>query len=127
MKPNLSVDIGGIELKNPVMTASGTFGYGPEFADYLDLNSLGGIITKGLSLKPRAGNPTPRIVETCGGMLNAIGLQNVGIDEFISQKGPLLPDHLHQGHRQLLRDHRGGVRRTGGATGRQSPRWPGLR
>jgi dihydroorotate dehydrogenase (NAD+) catalytic subunit len=88
MTPNLSVDIGGIELKNPVLTASGTFGYGPEFAEYLDLNSLGGIITKGLSLKPRAGNPTPRIVETCGGMLNAIGLQNVGIDEFISSKVP---------------------------------------
>lgn len=87
-KPSLTVDIGGIELKNPVMTASGTFGYGQEFADYLDLNSLGGIITKGLSLKPRAGNPTPRIVETCGGMLNAIGLQNVGIDEFIAKKVP---------------------------------------
>jgi dihydroorotate dehydrogenase (NAD+) catalytic subunit len=88
MKPNLTVDIGGLDLKNPVMTASGTFGYGEEFADYLDLNSLGGIITKGLSLKPRAGNPTPRIVETCGGMLNAIGLQNVGIDEFIAKKAP---------------------------------------
>ena len=88
MKPNLTVDIGGITLKNPVMTASGTFGYGPEFTDYLDLNSLGGIITKGLSLRPRAGNPTPRIVETCGGMLNAIGLQNVGLDEFITQKVP---------------------------------------
>lgn len=88
MKPNLTVDIGGIELKNPVMTASGTFGYGQEFAEYLDLNGLGGIITKGLSLKPRAGNPTPRIVETCGGMLNAIGLQNVGIDEFIAKKIP---------------------------------------
>jgi dihydroorotate dehydrogenase (NAD+) catalytic subunit len=88
MKPNCTVNIGGIELKNPVMTASGTFGYGQEFAEYLDLNSLGGIITKGLSLKPRAGNPTPRIVETCGGMLNAIGLQNVGIDEFIAKKVP---------------------------------------
>jgi len=88
MKPNCTVNIGGIELKNPVMTASGTFGYGQEFAEYLDLNSLGGIITKGLSLKPRAGNPTPRIVETCGGMLNAIGLQNVGIEEFIAKKVP---------------------------------------
>ncbi len=88
MKPNLTVEIGSILLKNPVMTASGTFGYGQEFADYLDLNCLGGIITKGLSLKPRAGNPTPRIVETCGGMLNAIGLQNVGIDEFIEKKVP---------------------------------------
>jgi dihydroorotate dehydrogenase (NAD+) catalytic subunit len=86
MKPNCTVNIGGIELKNPVMTASGTFGYGQEFAEYLDLNSLGGIITKGLSLKPRAGNPTPRIVETCGGMLNAIGLQNVGIEDFIAKK-----------------------------------------
>ena len=88
MKPNLAVNIGGIKLKNPVLTASGTFGYGPEFADYLELSSLGGIITKGLSLKPRAGNPTPRIVETCGGMLNAIGLQNVGIEEFIEKKIP---------------------------------------
>jgi dihydroorotate dehydrogenase (NAD+) catalytic subunit len=88
MKPKLTVNVGGIELKNPVMTASGTFGYGQEFAEYLDLNSLGGIITKGLSLKPRAGNPTPRIVETCGGMLNAIGLQNVGIEEFIAKKVP---------------------------------------
>jgi len=72
------------------MTASGTFGYGAEFADYLDLESIGAMITKGLSLKPKAGNPTPRIVETPGGMLNAIGLQNVGIDAFIAQKLPYL-------------------------------------
>ncbi|MSM38374.1 MAG: dihydroorotate dehydrogenase [Geobacter sp.] len=88
--PNLSVDIAGIKLRNPVMTASGTFGYGSEFAPYLDLEKIGAIITKGLSIKPKAGNPTPRIVETPGGMLNAIGLQNVGIDTFIGEKVPYL-------------------------------------
>jgi len=77
-------------LRNPVMTASGTFGYGQEFAQYVDLEKIGAFVTKGLSLKPRAGNPTPRIVETPGGMLNAIGLQNVGIDAFIEKKVPFL-------------------------------------
>lgn len=90
MKPNLSVQVAGMNLRNPVMTASGTFGYGQEFSEYVNLNTLGGIVTKGLSLRPRAGNPTPRIVETPGGMLNAIGLQNVGIDAFIAQKLPFL-------------------------------------
>ena len=89
-KPDLSVEIAGIKLRNPVMTASGTFGYGSEFADYMDLESIGAIITKGLSLRPKAGNRTPRIVETPGGMLNAIGLQNVGIDAFIREKVPFL-------------------------------------
>lgn len=89
-KPNLSVDIAGIQLRNPVMTASGTFGYGAEFAPYMDLEKIGAIVTKGLSMKPKAGNPTPRIVETPGGMLNAIGLQNVGIDAFITEKVPFL-------------------------------------
>jgi dihydroorotate dehydrogenase (NAD+) catalytic subunit len=89
-KPNMSVEIAGIKLRNPVMTASGTFGYGREFADYMDLESIGAMITKGLSLKPKAGNNTPRIVETPGGMLNAIGLQNVGIDAFIATKLPFL-------------------------------------
>lgn len=89
-RPNLTVDIGGINLKNPVMPASGTFGYGEEYAPYLDLNNLGAIITKGLSLKPKAGNPTPRIAETVSGMLNAIGLQNVGVDAFIRHKLPFL-------------------------------------
>ncbi len=87
-KPDLSVDIAGIKLRNPVMTASGTFGYGKEFAEYLDLESIGAIITKGLSLRPKAGNRTPRIVETPGGMLNAIGLQNVGLEAFIAEKVP---------------------------------------
>lgn len=88
MKPNLSVNVAGMALRNPIMTASGTFGYGEEFSQYVNLNTLGGIVTKGLSLRPRAGNPTPRIVETPGGMLNAIGLQNVGIDAFIEKKLP---------------------------------------
>jgi len=90
MKPEMSVNLAGMPLRNPVMTASGTFGYGEEFSEYVDLHSIGAMITKGLSLKPRAGNPTPRIVETPGGMLNAIGLQNVGIDAFIAKKLPFL-------------------------------------
>ena len=89
-KPDMSVEVAGIKMRNPVMTASGTFGYGEEFASYVDLETLGAFVTKGLSLKPRAGNPTPRIVETPGGMLNAIGLQNVGIDAFIAKKVPFL-------------------------------------
>jgi len=89
-KPDMTVELAGIKMRNPVMTASGTFGYGAEFADYLDLESIGAMITKGLSLRPKAGNPTPRIVETPGGMLNAIGLQNVGVDAFIAQKLPFL-------------------------------------
>ena len=90
MKPDMSVEIAGLKLRNPVMTASGTFGYGEEFSQYVDLEKIGAFVTKGLSLKPRAGNPTPRIVETPGGMLNAIGLQNVGIEAFIQKKVPFL-------------------------------------
>ena len=88
--PNLSVDIGGIRLKNPVMTASGTFSYGAEFSSLIDLNRLGGIIVKGLSLKPSKGNPPTRIVETACGMLNAIGLENVGVEAFVRDKLPFL-------------------------------------
>lgn len=87
---NLSVNIAGIELKNPVMVASGTFGYGKEYAKYIDLNKLGAIVVKGLSLTPREGNPPPRIVETTAGMINSIGLQNIGIDAFIRDKLPFL-------------------------------------
>ncbi|MFV0601319.1 MAG: dihydroorotate dehydrogenase [Brachymonas sp.] len=90
MKPDLSVNVAGIAMRNPIMTASGTFGYGAEFASYMDLRSIGAMVTKGLSLRPRAGNPTPRVVETPAGMLNAIGLQNVGIDAFIAEKAPFL-------------------------------------
>lgn len=88
--PDLSVDIGGIVLKNPVMTASGTFGYAQEFALLVDLNRIGGIVVKGLSLEPSKGNPPPRIAETPCGMLNAIGLENVGIEAFIKDKLPRL-------------------------------------
>jgi dihydroorotate dehydrogenase (NAD+) catalytic subunit len=87
---NVAVTIGGLALKNPVMTASGTFGYAREFESLFDLNRLGAIIVKGLALKPVKGNPPPRIVETACGMLNAIGLENVGIDAFESEKMPFL-------------------------------------
>jgi dihydroorotate dehydrogenase (NAD+) catalytic subunit len=88
--PDLRVTIGNVELENPVMTASGTFGYAKEFEDFVDLNRLGGIIVKGLSLQPTKGNPPPRTIETPCGMLNAIGLENVGLDAFIEQKLPFL-------------------------------------
>jgi len=87
---DISVDVGGVILKNPVMTASGTFGYGIEFKDYVDLNKLGGIVVKGLSIEPSKGNPPPRIVETACGMLNAIGLENIGIRAFVKDKIPEL-------------------------------------
>ena len=89
-KPDLTVNIGGLQLQNPVMTASGTFGYAREFDHLVDLNRLGGIIVKGLSLEPTKGNPPPRIVETPCGMLNAIGLENVGIEAFVADKLPFL-------------------------------------
>jgi dihydroorotate dehydrogenase (NAD+) catalytic subunit len=89
-KPDLKVNLGAIELQNPVMTASGTFGYASEFEGLVDLNRLGAIIVKGLSLEPTKGNPPPRIVETPCGMLNAIGLENVGINVFVKEKLPYL-------------------------------------
>ena len=82
---NTSVSIAGITFKNPVMTASGTFGSGMEYSEFVDLNKLGAVVTKGVSLTPWSGNPTPRVAETYGGMLNAIGLQNPGIDTFIER------------------------------------------
>jgi len=84
--PDLCVNIGGLELQNPVMTASGTFGYAREFEKLVNLHRLGAVIVKGISLEPRVGNPPPRIVETASGMLNAIGLQNVGVKRFIAEK-----------------------------------------
>jgi dihydroorotate dehydrogenase (NAD+) catalytic subunit len=89
-KPNLRVNIGGIEIGNPVMTASGTFGYAREYESFVDLNRLGAIIVKGMSLEPSKGNPPQRIVETPCGMLNAIGLENVGLAAFIEKKAPFL-------------------------------------
>ncbi|MFQ5669152.1 MAG: dihydroorotate dehydrogenase [Acidobacteriota bacterium] len=86
----MGVRVGPLELKNPVVAASGTFGYGTEFAPFLDLERLGGLVVKGLSLEPRAGNEPPRVCETPSGMLNAIGLQNVGVDSFLTEKLPAL-------------------------------------
>ncbi|MBM9606689.1 dihydroorotate dehydrogenase [Desulfopila inferna] len=88
--PDLRVNVGSLKLQNPVMTASGTFGYAREFAGLMNLHRLGGVIVKGISLEPRHGNPPPRIVETACGMLNAIGLENVGVDRFIVEKMPYL-------------------------------------
>ncbi len=92
-RPNLSVDFAGIKLKNPVLTASGTFGYGEEYAEFVDLNKLGGVIVKGVSLRPIKGNPPPRIWETPSGMLNAIGLENPGVDAFLNEKLPYLRNY----------------------------------
>lgn len=90
LQPNLSVKIAGIKLKNPVMPASGTFGYGEEYNEYIDIDELGAIVIKGISLLPHPGNPPPRTVETACGMLNAIGLENVGVEGFIKEKLPYL-------------------------------------
>jgi len=87
---NTSVKIGALTLRNPIVTGSGTFGFGPEMAGIVDLNALGAVVVKSTSLEPRLGNPTPRIVETASGLLNAIGLQNSGIDNFLSEKLPFL-------------------------------------
>ena len=89
-KVDLTVDLGKLVLSNPVVAASGTFGYGLEYTEFLDLNDLGGFSTKGLSLKPKSGNPVPRVIETASGMLNSIGLENIGLDAFLSEKLPLL-------------------------------------
>lgn len=89
-QPDLAVRIGSLSLKNPVLTASGTFGYGREFKSLVRLNRLGGIIVKGISYEPRHGNPPPRIIETACGMLNAIGLENVGVENFLQDKLPYL-------------------------------------
>ena len=88
--PDLSVKIAGVELKNPVMTCSGTFGSGEEYSEFVDLNRLGAVVTKGIANEPWNGNPTPRVCEVTGGMLNAIGLQGPGIDVFIKRDIPFL-------------------------------------
>jgi len=89
-QPDMKVSIGSLKLRNPVMTASGTFGYGEEFDSLVNLHNLGAIIVKGISLLPRQGNPPPRIAETACGMLNAIGLENVGLERFFTEKLPFL-------------------------------------
>jgi dihydroorotate dehydrogenase (NAD+) catalytic subunit len=90
--PDLSTNLGGIQLRNPVLTASGTFGYGTELAPFMDLRRIGGLVAKSLTLEPRHGNPPPRIVETPAGMLNAISLENVGVQAFIEEKLPEIPE-----------------------------------
>lgn len=89
---NTAIKIGGITLKNPVMTASGTYGYGLEYSDFIDLSKLGGIVVKGTTLNPRQGNPYPRMAETPSGMLNAVGLQNKGVEYFCSEIYPSIKD-----------------------------------
>ncbi len=90
--PDLSVQLGPLRLRNPVLVASGTFGYGAEYSEFVDLSRLGAVVVKGISLLPRPGNPPPRIVETAAGMINAIGLENVGVDAFLAEKLPYLRD-----------------------------------
>lgn len=92
MAINLTTHIGNLTLQNPVLTASGTFGYGIEYADFIDLDRLGGFVVKGTTLEPRQGNPYPRMAETPAGMLNAVGLQNAGVDHFIKNTYPKLKD-----------------------------------
>lgn len=99
---NLKVNIGNLELRNPVMTASGTFGYGLEFADLIDLSQLGGIIVKGTTLHPREGNDYPRMAETPAGMLNCVGLQNKGVDYFCEHIYPQIR-YRHAHDRQCER------------------------
>jgi dihydroorotate dehydrogenase (NAD+) catalytic subunit len=88
------VNLGGIELRNPVLTASGTFGYGTEFSPFMDLGAIGGFVAKSLTLEPRAGNPPPRIAETPSGMLNAISIENIGVEAFLSESLPGLPEEV---------------------------------
>ncbi|MGA9463091.1 MAG: dihydroorotate dehydrogenase [Terracidiphilus sp.] len=90
MKPEMKVQFAGLDLVNPIIAASGTFGYGIEFEEIVSLERIGGFVTKGISLHPMAGHPAPRLLQTPGGMLNAIGLQNIGVEEFIAQKLPQL-------------------------------------
>ena len=93
-KVDLSLQIGSLKLRNPILLASGTVGYGNEIAEFIDLNKIGGIVTKSVSLKPRKGNPPQRIVETPAGMLNAIGLANVGVEQFLKEKIPFLSKYV---------------------------------
>ena len=106
---DLSVTLAGMTMKNPVVVASGTFGFGREYGEFYDLSELGGICAKGLTLHRREGNPGPRIAETPMGILNSVGLQNPGVDAFIAEELPEL--RKHEGHRQHLGQQPRGVRR----------------
>ena len=104
-----TVNIAGVELKNPVMTASGTFGSGAEYGEFVDLNMLGAVVTKGVANVPWPGNPTPRIAETYGGMINAIGLQNPGIDVFCKRDIPFPEEVRYKDYCQCVRKDGGGL------------------
>ncbi|HUX27814.1 MAG TPA: hypothetical protein VMV39_03465, partial [Terracidiphilus sp.] len=91
----MKVQLAGLELTNPVIAASGTFGYGIEFEEIVALDRIGGFVTKGISLEPMAGHPAPRLIHTAAGMLNAIGLQNVGVEEYIARKLPPMARYPH--------------------------------
>ena len=99
VQPAMAVDLGGVAMKNPVMVASGTFGYGPEYADLVDLNALGAIVVKGIHMEPTTGNPTPRTFETASGLLNAIGLPNPGVEGFVDPVHAVFADLRCSGHR----------------------------
>ena len=116
--PSLEVNVAGIQMKNPVMTASGTFGYGSEYVDFIDLNKLGAVVVKGITSVPWTGNSMPRIFETPSGMLNAIGLQNVGVDGFIDKKLPVPPQFRCSRNCQHLRGAGRRVSRGYGEIGR---------
>ena len=107
----MRVRLCGLELRNPVIAASGTFGYGIEFEEILSLDKIGGFVTKGLSREPMPGNETPRIIETASGMINAIGLQNMGVAAFLAEKLPALPLCRHGVYCECLRLHGGRLSR----------------
>ena len=120
--PDLSARVGSVLLKNPVMSASGTFGYGLEFMPFYDISRLGAVIVKGLSLLPTPGNPPGRIVETPAGMLNAIGLQNIGVERFVNEVAPRLDDAAPCTSRTSTDARSRSTRRWRGGS-RISPRW----
>ncbi len=109
---DLRVSVGSVRLKNPIIAASGTFGYGLEFAHLVDLNRLGGIVVKGLSIQPMAGAPAPRMCETASGMVNAIGLQNIGVRAFVAEKLPQLGQYKAAIIANVFGVYRLGIRRS---------------
>ncbi len=117
---DMSVNIAGVEWKNPVTVASGTFGSGEEFSEFVDLNRLGAVTTKGVANVPWPGNPTPRVAEVYGGMMNAIGLQNPGIDLFCKRDIPFLKKYDTEDHRQCLWSCTGRISGGGGTAGRRT-------
>ena len=108
---DLTVHVGAVRLRNPILAASGTFGYGVEFAHLVDLNRLGGIVVKGLSREPMEGAPAPRLCETPAGMLNAVGLQNIGVRAFVTGKTTNIKKIRYSDHSQCIRLQRRGLRR----------------